>query len=81
MGKRVASVLRVESGGRYLGDVLLDRRGRVWRRATTVPPEVALKALVSRTRQGAAAGEVQARNGEVFTWRLLGGEPQRTTAA
>jgi len=79
--KKVASVLRVASGDRYLGDVLLDRKGRVWRRADTIPPEVVLKALLARTRDGHEAGVIEARSGERFNWFLMGGEVERAAVA
>ncbi len=79
--KKVASVLRVTAGERYLGDILLDRKNRVWRRADTIPPEVVLKALLARARRGDEGGVIEARSGEVFTWFLMGSAVEKAPAA
>jgi hypothetical protein len=79
-GKKVAAVLRVSAGDRYLGDILLDGRDRVWRRADTIPAEIVLKALAAHTR-GAERGEVVGRlDGQEYRWFLMGSEAALTAA-
>lgn len=68
---KVRDVLRVLRGGRWLGDVLLDRKGRVWRRVESVPADVVLKAVAAFAR-GDDAGEAQGRrDGLAYTWHLV----------
>jgi hypothetical protein len=70
---RVRTVLRVSQGERYVGDVLLDGRDRVWRRADTIPPDVVLKALLAFARQGDVCGELVGRlDGRPYSWFVVG---------
>jgi hypothetical protein len=80
--KKVTAVLRVTAGERYLGDILLDKKGRVWRKATTIPSDVVLKALVAFTRGASKRGEVTGlKDGGTYTWFLLGSEVERINEA
>lgn len=80
--KKVTAVLRVLAGDRYLGDILLDRKGRVWRKATTLPADVVLKALVAFTRRGEQRGVVVGlKDGGEYSWYLLGSEVEQLDRA
>jgi hypothetical protein len=68
---KVRWVLRVLRGGLWIGDVLLDRKGRVWRHVTSVPPDVVLKAVAAFTR-GEQRGELTGRrDGLEYVWHLV----------
>jgi hypothetical protein len=70
--KKVATVLRVAAGEQYIGDILLDSRNRVWRRAEPLPTDVVLKILLAYSRRGESFGQVTGRQtGQVFTWIRL----------
>ena len=72
-GGRVQTVLRVAEGERYVGDILIDRKGRVWRHADTIPADVVLKALVAHRRGGEPCGRVVSlRDGRTYSWVVLG---------
>src|SRR5947209_8150271 len=65
---KVRSALRVLRAGLWIGDILLDRKGRVWRHVNTVPPDVVLKAVAAFTR-GEERGELTGRrDGLVYGW-------------
>lgn len=65
---KVRSVLRVMRGGLWLGDVLLDRKGRVWRHVPSIPGDVVLKAVAAFTR-GDERGELTGRrDGLRYEW-------------
>jgi hypothetical protein len=70
---KVRSVLRVAQGERYVGDILIDRKGRVWRHADTIPADVVLKALVAHRRGDARGQVVGLRDGREYSWGVLGG--------
>jgi hypothetical protein len=70
---RIHTVLRVSQGERYVGDILLDKRDRVWRRADTIPADVVLKALLAFARQGDICGELVGRlDGRTYSWFVVG---------
>ena len=70
---RVRTVLRVSQGERYVGDILLDGRDRVWRRADTIPADVVLRALLAFARQGDICGELVGRlDGRTYSWFVVG---------
>ena len=70
---RIQDVLRVAEGDRYLGDILLDTRGRVWRHADTIPADVVLKAYLAYARQDETCGQVVGRkDGRKYTWYVVG---------
>lgn len=70
---RVHTVLRVAIEERYVGDILLDRRGRVWRHADTIPADVVLKSLVAHQRQHETYGRLVSRlDGRVYIWFAVG---------
>jgi hypothetical protein len=72
-GKRVQTVLRVCEEGRYSGDILLDANNRVWRHASTIPPDIVLRVLLSFTRQGEVCGELVRRSdGRNYLWFVVG---------
>jgi hypothetical protein len=71
---RVQTVLRVSEGERYVGDILLDGQGRVWRHADTIPSDVVFKALVQHTRQDETCGKLVGRkDGRSYLWYVVGG--------
>ena len=77
---KVRSVLRVLREGRWIGDVLLDRRGRVWRHVESVPPDVVLKVLAAFTR-GETCGElVGRRDGLAYRWHEVSDDPEPAAA-
>jgi hypothetical protein len=66
---RVESVLRVAVEDRFLGDILLDGDGRVWRHADTIPPDVVLKAILAHGRRGEVCGKlVGLKDGRTYSW-------------
>ena len=69
---KVKSVLRVRHGERWIGDILIAGRQRVWRHADTVPADVVLKILFAFTRQTMpTSGQVVGRDtGWVYSWEL-----------
>jgi hypothetical protein len=69
---RVQAVLRVARGDRYVGDVLIDRKGRVWRHADTIPSDVVLKAMLARRRGDVCGQLVGLRDGRVYSWVVVG---------
>jgi hypothetical protein len=72
-GGRVQSVLRVAVEDRYLGDILLDRDGRVWRHADTIPADVVLKAMLANGRRGEVCGQmVGLKDGRNYSWFVVG---------
>src|SRR5271165_5779027 len=60
-GTRVQTVLRVSEGDRYVGDILLDSEGRVWRHADPIPSDIVFKALVQHVRKSETCGALTAR--------------------
>jgi hypothetical protein len=71
---RVQTVLRVAEAERYVGDILLDGGGKVWRHADTIPSDIVLKAVVLHTRQDETCGKLTARkDGRVYLWYVVGG--------
>jgi hypothetical protein len=69
---RVQAVLRVAQGERYVGDILIDRKGRVWRHADTIPADVVLKAMVAQRRGEICGRLVGLRDGRVYSWVVVG---------
>ncbi|MFO0844837.1 MAG: hypothetical protein U0797_20970 [Gemmataceae bacterium] len=69
---RLQAVVRVAQGDRYVGDILIDLRGRVWRHADTIPGDVVLKAHLAR-RRGEGFGQIVGlRDGRVYSWVVVG---------
>jgi hypothetical protein len=80
-GGKVRSVLRVNREGRWIGDVLLDRKCRVWRHVEAVPADVVLKAVAAFTR-GEARGElVGRRDGLSYAWHEVVEQPEAEETA
>jgi hypothetical protein len=70
---RVETTLRVSQGELYVGDILLDERGRVWRHADTIPSDVVLKALIAHTRQDDTCGTITSRSdARTYLWYVVG---------
>jgi hypothetical protein len=70
---RVETILRVALDGRYLGDILLDGKGRVWRHADTIPADVVFKAMLGHNRRNELCGElVGLKDGRNYTWFVVG---------
>ncbi|MFO0881673.1 MAG: hypothetical protein U0840_30615 [Gemmataceae bacterium] len=68
-----STVLRVAQEERYVGDILLNQRGRVWRHASSIPADVVLKVLVAHRRQGDLCGQFLSRlDGRNYRWFLVG---------
>jgi hypothetical protein len=79
-GGKVRSVLRVNREGRWIGDVLLDRRGRVWRHVEAIPADVVLKAMAAFTR-GEVRGElIGRRDGLSYAWHEVVEQPEAEEA-
>jgi hypothetical protein len=73
-GKRVQTVLRVAEGERYVGDILLDGQGRVWRAASTIPSDVVLKAVIQHGRHEETCGKLVSRlSRRTYLWYVVGG--------
>jgi hypothetical protein len=71
---RIQTVLRVSQGEMYVGDILLDDRGRVWRHADTIPSDVVLKAMIAHTRHEDTCGTLAGRNdNRIYLWYVVGG--------
>jgi hypothetical protein len=67
--KKVSTVIRVAAGEQYVGDLLLDARHRVWRRAEPLPADVVLKILLAFSRRGETCGQVVGlRDGQIYSW-------------
>src|SRR5262249_52912973 len=78
---RVGTVGRGAAGGRYVGGILLDARGRVWRHADTIPADVVLKTLVAVRRQTEVCGRFVGRtDGRVYLWYVVGAVPEAGAA-
>jgi hypothetical protein len=77
---RVQTVVRVSEGERYVGDILLDGDGRVWRHAVTIPRDVVLKTLIAHVRQAETCGRLTARNGRAYLWYVVGGLAELSAA-
>jgi hypothetical protein len=71
---RVQTVLRVARGEMYIGDILLDRKGRVWRHADTIPSDIVLKAMIQHNRSDETCGTLTSRtDGRAYLWYVVGG--------
>jgi hypothetical protein len=57
-------------GERFVGDILLNSRGRIWRHADSVPTEVVLKILLAHTRNEQSHGLAHSRDGRVYDWAI-----------
>jgi hypothetical protein len=74
---KVQSVVRVLRDEFWIGDILLDRRERVWRKVDSIPTDIVLKCLVAVTR-GEERGELTGRRcGQTYTWHIV--EEQQST--
>ena len=73
MQTKAQTVLRVAEGDRYVGDILLDEQGRVWRRADTIPADVVMKTYLQHVRLEETCGKVSSRDGRVYLWHVVGG--------
>ncbi len=74
---RVLTVLRVAQGEHYVGDILLDRKGRVWRHADSIPSDVVLKALVAHRRSHELFGQVIGlHDRRTYSWVVVGATTQ-----
>ena len=68
---KVRSVLRVRHDDRWIGDILIDNKQRIWRHADTIPRDVVAKVLFAFTRQADPAGAVIGRDtGWTYSWQL-----------
>src|SRR5262245_61024816 len=68
---KVRTTLRVVRGGLWVGDILLDRKDRVWRHVDSVPADIVLKAMAAATR-GESAGELLGRrDGLTYAWHVV----------
>ena len=67
---KVRSVLRVSHGDRWVGDILLDGKQRIWRHADTIPRDVVSKILFAFTRQADAGAVVGRDTGWTYAWQL-----------
>jgi hypothetical protein len=62
--------VRIFLGPRFLGQLLLDANGQLWRRGPEVPTDIALKVLVVFSRSPVREGEVRGRDGHTYLWRM-----------
>ena len=69
---RVRTILRVAEGDRYVGDILLDEKNRVWRHADTIPPDIVLKALGLVSKKDESCGTLLGRDKRTYTWFVVG---------
>jgi hypothetical protein len=71
---KVQTVLRVSQGEMYIGDILLDGKGRVWRHADTIPSDIVLKAMIQHNRADEMCGTLTSRrDGRTYLWYVVGG--------
>lgn len=71
---RLKMIVRVHDTGRHVGDMLIDRRNRVWRHADTIPTDVVMKILIAVSRRDETRGEMFGRgDGRPYAWHVLGG--------
>lgn len=71
--RRVRTVLRVAQEDRYVGDILLDAQGKVWRHASTIPSDVVLKVFLAHLRQSEVCGQLVSRtDGRTYSWVVVG---------
>ena len=66
---KVRSVLRVTHGDRWIGDILIDGKDRIWRHADTIPRDVVAKILFAFTRQTDAGDVVGRDTGWTYSWQ------------
>jgi hypothetical protein len=72
---KVKAALRVWRDGRWVGDVLLDRKGRVWRHVPSIPADVVLKVVAGFSR-GEVRGELTGRrDGLAYEWNEVVEQP------
>ena len=68
---KVRSVLRVTHGDRWVGDILIDGRDRIWRHADTIPRDVVAKILFAFTRRPDLIGAVVGGDtGWTYSWQV-----------
>src|SRR5262249_36525137 len=72
---KVRDVLRVLRDGRWLGGVLLDRKGGVWRHVDSVPADVVLKSVAAFVRGDERGEMVGRRDGLAYSWHLVVEQP------
>ncbi len=66
------TVVEVTRAGAWVGDIDLSDDGRVLKRGADVPRDVVLKVLVAMTRRDETAGAVRGRDGQSYTWQVVG---------
>ena len=67
---KVRSVLRVTHGDRWVGDILIDAKHRIWRHADTIPRDVVFKILFAFTRQAEAGAVIGRDTGWTYAWQV-----------
>jgi hypothetical protein len=67
---KVRSVLRVTHGDRWVGDILIDAKQRIWRHADTIPRDVVFKVLFAFTRQAEAGAVIGRDTGWTYAWQV-----------
>ena len=68
---KVRSVLRVTHSDRWVGDILIDGKQRIWRHADTIPRDVVAKILFAFTHRDDPAGAVVGRDtGWTYSWQV-----------
>jgi hypothetical protein len=68
---KVRAVLRVMHGERWVGDILVDARKRIWRHADAIPREIVLKVYHAFTHRADPAGAVAGRDIPwIYSWHL-----------
>jgi hypothetical protein len=66
------TVVEVTKAGAWVGDIDLSDDGRVLKRGADVPRDVVLKVLVAMTRRDETAGAVRGRDGQAYSWQVVG---------
>jgi hypothetical protein len=66
------TIVEVHKAGAWVGDIFLSDDGRVLKRGADVPRDVVLKVLVAMTRRDETAGAARGRDGQPYTWQVVG---------
>jgi hypothetical protein len=68
------TIVEVFKDKAWLGDIFISDDERVLKRGPEVPRDVVLKVLVAMTRQDETAGAVRGRDGQAYTWQVVGAD-------
>ena len=68
------TIVEVNKAGAWVGDIFLSDDERVLKRGPEVPRDVVLKVLVAMTHHDEVGGAVRGRDGQGYTWQVLGAD-------